>query len=53
MTINTEDFFSELNNYGIGDFTGVLYTILKDFCLCIDDHNPKTHHVIAPNEGNA
>ena len=53
MTINTEEFFSELHNHGIEFFTGVPDTILKDFCRCIDDHKPKTHHVIAANEGNA
>jgi len=36
MTINTEDFFAELNNHGIGIITGVPDTILKDFCLCIE-----------------
>ena len=53
MTINADDFFVGLLNHGIEFFTGVPDTILKDFCLCIDDHKPKTHHVIAANEGNA
>ena len=39
--------------HGVEFFTGVPDSLLKHFCLCIDDNIPKERHIIAANEGNA
>ena len=38
---------------GIEFFTGVPDSLLKQFCLCIDNNVSEDRHVIAANEGNA
>ncbi len=53
MGIQPLDFFNILARNNIDFFTGVPDSILKEFCLCIDDKVPKDRHVIAANEGNA
>ena len=53
MAIKPLDFYNELSAHGINFFTGVPDSLLKEFCLCIDDFIPKEKHIIAANEGNA
>ena len=53
MSINPLKFYNELIEQGIDFFTGVPDSLLKEFCLCIDDNMPKNKHLIASNEGNA
>jgi len=53
MAIKPTDFFNQLYSYGVDFFTGVPDSLLKEFCLCIDDFVPKDKHVITANEGNA
>lgn len=53
MGINPLIFYNLLEQKKINFFTGVPDSLLKQFCLCIDDHVPKTSHIIAANEGNA
>jgi phosphonopyruvate decarboxylase len=53
MAIKTIDFYNQLAAEGVGFFTGVPDSLLKDFCLCIDDFVSEDRHVITANEGNA
>ena len=53
MAIKPLDFYNELSTHGIDFFTGVPDSLLKEFCLCIDDFIPKEKHIITANEGNA
>ncbi len=53
MAIKPIDFYNYLANHGINFFTGVPDSLLKEFCLCIDDFIPKDKHIITANEGNA
>ena len=53
MGIKPIDFFNRLTNSKIEFFTGVPDSLLKEFCLCIDDKVSKKNHIIAANEGNA
>ena len=53
MTINPLTFFNILKKREIDFFTGVPDSLLKEFCLCIDDNVSKNFHIITPNEGNA
>ena len=53
MSINPLKFYNELIEQGIDFFTGVPDSLLKEFCLCIDNNMPKNKHLIASNEGNA
>ena len=53
MAIKPTDFFDRLSNHGVEFFTGVPDSLLKEFCLCIDDRVPGKKHIIAANEGNA
>jgi phosphonopyruvate decarboxylase len=53
MAIKPLDFYNELSAHGINFFTGVPDSLLKEFCLCIDDFIPKEKHIITANEGNA
>ena len=53
MGIKPIDFFYKLTNSKIEFFTGVPDSLLKEFCLCIDDKVSKKNHIIAANEGNA
>ena len=53
MAINPTDFYDQLASHGVDFFTGVPDSLLKEFCLCIDDRIPKDRHIITANEGNA
>ena len=53
MAIKPTDFYDQLANHGVEFFTGVPDSLLKEFCLCIDDFIPKDKHIITANEGNA
>ena len=53
MAIKPLDFYNKLSAHGINFFTGVPDSLLKEFCLCIDDFIPKGKHIITANEGNA
>ena len=53
MAIRPTDFFDQLTSHGIEFFTGVPDSLLKEFCLCIDDRISRKKHIIAANEGNA
>lgn len=51
--INCGEFYNLLAENGIGFFTGVPDSLLKDFCGYILDHAGDDRHIIAANEGNA
>ena len=51
--IDTKKFYDELGKNGMGFFTGVPDSLLKDFCAYIEDNTSKERNVIAANEGNA
>ena len=53
MAINPEEFYNELASHGVELFTGVPDSLLKEFCLCVDDRMSKEQHIITANEGNA
>ena len=53
MAINPTDFYDQLASHGVDFFTGVPDSLLKEFCLCIDDRIPSDKHIITANEGNA
>ena len=53
MSIDPLQFYNTLADRGIEFFTGVPDSLLKEFCLCIDDHVQRNRHIIAANEGNA
>ena len=53
MAIKPADFFKKLTSHGVEFFTGVPDSLLKEFCLCIDDNIVGDKHIIAANEGNA
>ena len=53
MSISPKDFFESLTKRNVEFFTGVPDSLLKQFCLCIDNNIPEEQHVIAANEGNA
>ena len=53
MAINPEKFLQELLTNDISFFTGVPDSLLKDFCLCVNDVIPDKQNIIAANEGNA
>ena len=53
MAIKPTDFYDQLASHGVEFFTGVPDSLLKEFCLCIDDFIPKDKHIITANEGNA
>jgi phosphonopyruvate decarboxylase len=46
-------FYNKLVEKGIGFFSGVPDSLLKDFCAYITDHTEKQDHIIAVNEGAA
>ncbi|MDR2596551.1 MAG: phosphonopyruvate decarboxylase [Treponema sp.] len=46
-------FYSKLVEKGVGFFSGVPDSLLKDFCAYITDHSDKKNHIIAVNEGAA
>jgi len=51
--IKVKDFYNNLVNNGIGFFTGVPDSLLKDICGYISDLTPKNKHIITTNEGSA
>ena len=53
MAISPLKFYKALDKNNIDFFTGVPDSLLKQFCLCIDDNVPEDRHVITANEGNA
>jgi len=53
MAIKPADFYKKLTSHGVEFFTGVPDSLLKEFCLCIDDSIVGDKHIIAANEGNA
>ncbi|MCS5640672.1 MAG: phosphonopyruvate decarboxylase [Candidatus Marinimicrobia bacterium] len=53
MAIRPTDFYDQLASHGVEFFTGVPDSLLKEFCLCIDDRILRNKHIITVNEGNA
>lgn len=53
MAIKPTDFYDQLASHGVEFFAGVPDSLLKEFCLCIDDRMSNEKHIIAANEGNA
>ena len=53
MGIHPTDFYNQLVSHNVKFFTGVPDSILKEFCLCIDDSIASDKHIITVNEGNA
>jgi len=53
MAIKPIDFYNQLVSKGVAFFSGVPDSLLKEFCLCIDDFVLGNNHIIAANEGNA
>jgi len=53
MAIKPADFYEQLAGHGVEFFAGVPDSLLKEFCLCIDDRIPDDKHIITANEGNA
>ncbi|RKX35601.1 MAG: phosphonopyruvate decarboxylase [Verrucomicrobia bacterium] len=45
--------FDQLERHGVGFFSGVPDSLLKDFCAYVTDHAPSENHVITANEGAA
>ena len=52
IMINTKDFYNTLIDNNFDFFTGVPDSLLKEFCLCINDMS-NNNHIITANEGNA
>ncbi|MDR0301565.1 MAG: phosphonopyruvate decarboxylase [Treponema sp.] len=46
-------FYNKLVESGVGFFSGVPDSLLKDFCAYVTDHAGKRDHIIAVNEGAA
>ena len=53
MPISPLKFYKALDKNNVDFFTGVPDSLLKQFCLCVDDNVSEDRHVIAANEGNA
>ncbi len=53
MSINPKLFYNELLRHGLEFFCGVPDSLLKEFCLCLDNNAKKNNHIITANEGNA
>src|SRR3989338_247835 len=53
MKLNPLEFYNILAKADIDFFTGVPDSLLKQFCLCVDDNVPEDRHIIAANEGSA
>jgi len=51
--ISAEYFYNKLIEKGVGFFSGVPDSLLKDFCAYITDNAEKQNHIIAVNEGAA
>ena len=53
MAVSPLKFYKTIEKNNIDFFTGVPDSLLKQFCLCIDDNIINERHIIAANEGNA
>ena len=53
MAVSPIKFYKAIEKNNIDFFTGVPDSLLKQFCLCIDDNVPEDRHIITANEGNA
>ena len=53
MAVSPLKFYKTIEENNIDFFTGVPDSLLKQFCLCIDDNIINERHIIAANEGNA
>jgi phosphonopyruvate decarboxylase len=53
MSINPIDFYNRLVKNEINFFTGVPDSLLKEFCLTVDDNVSKNKHIIGVNEGSS
>ena len=54
MKVSPQLFLEYLLSKDINFFTGVPDSLLKYFCLCVDENRKlKENHIIAPNEGSA
>ena len=53
MAVSPINFYKFLSNQGVDFCTGGPDSLLKEFCLCIDDNLPEKNHIITANEGNA
>ena len=53
MAISPLNFFKILNNNGVDFLYRRTDSLLKEFCLCVDDKASKKKHIITANEGNA
>ena len=53
MALNPEEFYNEITSQGIELFTGVPDSLLKEFCLVVEDRMSRQQHIITANEGNA
>jgi phosphonopyruvate decarboxylase len=51
--ISAAYFYKKLVEKGVGFFSGVPDSLLKDFCAYITDHADRQNHIIAVNEGAA
>jgi phosphonopyruvate decarboxylase len=51
--ISAAHFYKKLIESGVGFFSGVPDSLLKDFCAYITDNTEKQNHIIAVNEGTA
>ena len=51
--ITCEEFHGALAREGVGYFSGVPDSLLKEICAYINDHTDPANHVIAANEGAA
>ena len=51
--IAPDAFFNAHKERGVGLFTGVPDSLLKNFCAYVDDNSQPDEHIIAANEGNA
>tara|TARA_B100000519_G_C14250946_1_gene442377 strand:+ start:794 stop:1927 length:1134 start_codon:yes stop_codon:yes gene_type:complete len=53
MSISPLKFYQILKKNEVRFFTGVPDSLLKQFCLCLDNNVQDKEHIIAANEGNA
>ena len=53
MSVDPISFYNYCLDNEVNFFVGVPDSLLKDFCLCIDENSPKENHIISANEGNA
>lgn len=51
--ISPKEFHKELNCHDINFFCGVPDSLLKDFCMFLEEQKSKHNHIITANEGNA